>query len=79
MLYLFRMHTSATNFFNMLHHSKGKDSKYTYENVCVVPGGRAGLTRLMAALGMYVAPHPLPLHYRIPLLILLLVTCLHDP
>ena len=31
--------------------SAGKESKYTYENVCVVPGGRAGLTRVMAALG----------------------------
>ncbi|EJK61782.1 hypothetical protein THAOC_17672 [Thalassiosira oceanica] len=28
-----------------------RDFHYTYENVCVVPGGRAGLTRVMAALG----------------------------
>ena len=26
-------------------------SQYSFENVCVVPGGRAGLTRVMAALG----------------------------
>ncbi|KAJ3032538.1 hypothetical protein HDV00_007413 [Rhizophlyctis rosea] len=26
-------------------------SKYTWENVCVVPGGRAGLTRIAAAIG----------------------------
>jgi aspartate/methionine/tyrosine aminotransferase len=32
-------------------HSRGKESQYTRENVCVVPGGRAGLTRVMAALG----------------------------
>ena len=32
-------------------HSQGKESQYSFENVCVVPGGRAGLTRVMAALG----------------------------
>ncbi|KAI7907647.1 pyridoxal phosphate-dependent transferase [Cokeromyces recurvatus] len=30
---------------------KDKQSKYTYENVCIVPGGRAGLTRVAAAIG----------------------------
>ncbi|ORY98527.1 aminotransferase [Syncephalastrum racemosum] len=30
---------------------QGKESKYTLENVCIVPGGRAGLTRLAAAIG----------------------------
>ena len=30
---------------------QGKDSKYTWENVCVVPGGRAGLIRIAAVLG----------------------------
>ncbi|KAJ3037387.1 hypothetical protein HDV00_001753 [Rhizophlyctis rosea] len=29
----------------------GKASRYTYENVCIVPGGRAGLTRIAAAIG----------------------------
>lgn len=33
------------------HHRQGKESKYTYENVCVVPGGRAGLIRIAAVLG----------------------------
>ncbi|KAI8608709.1 pyridoxal phosphate-dependent transferase [Chytriomyces sp. MP71] len=28
-----------------------KLSKYTWENVCIVPGGRAGLTRLAASIG----------------------------
>ncbi len=32
------------------HHRKGKDSKYTWENVAVVPGGRAGLIRIAAVL-----------------------------
>ncbi|KAI8999608.1 aminotransferase [Gaertneriomyces semiglobifer] len=30
---------------------KGKNSQYTWENVCIVPGGRAGLTRIAAAIG----------------------------
>lgn len=30
---------------------QGKESQYTYENVCVVPGGRAGLIRIAAVLG----------------------------
>lgn len=30
---------------------QGKESKYTYENVCIVPGGRAGLIRIAAVLG----------------------------
>ena len=32
------------------HHRKGKDSQYTWENVCIVPGGRAGLIRIAAVL-----------------------------
>lgn len=26
-------------------------SQYTYENVCIVPGGRAGLSRVAAVIG----------------------------
>ncbi len=33
------------------HHRKDKPSKYTWENVCIVPGGRAGLIRIAAVLG----------------------------
>lgn len=29
----------------------GKASQYTHENVCIVPGGRAGLSRLAAVVG----------------------------
>ncbi|KAG8405207.1 hypothetical protein J3459_011356 [Metarhizium acridum] len=32
-------------------HRKGKDSQYTWENVAIVPGGRAGLIRIAAVLG----------------------------
>jgi hypothetical protein len=30
---------------------KGKESQYTFENVCIVPGGRAGLSRVAAVIG----------------------------
>lgn len=30
---------------------QGKESQYSWENVCVVPGGRAGLIRIAAVLG----------------------------
>jgi len=33
-----------------VHHRQDKESKYTWENVCIVPGGRAGLIRIAAVL-----------------------------
>ncbi|KAL0061454.1 hypothetical protein AAF712_011677 [Marasmius tenuissimus] len=38
---------------NLYNHTyrKGKASQYTYENVCIVPGGRSGLSRLAAVVG----------------------------
>lgn len=33
-----------------VHHRQGKPSQYTWENVCIVPGGRAGLIRIAAVL-----------------------------
>jgi aspartate/methionine/tyrosine aminotransferase len=32
------------------HYRKGMESQYTYENVCIVPGGRAGLIRIASIL-----------------------------
>ena len=32
------------------HHRQGKKSQYTWQNVCIVPGGRAGLIRIAAVL-----------------------------
>lgn len=32
------------------HHRQGKPSQYTWENVAIVPGGRAGLIRIAAVL-----------------------------
>lgn len=39
---------------------RGKNSQYGMENVCIVPGGRAGLTRIAAALGPINLGHFLP-------------------
>lgn len=33
------------------HYRTGKASQYTWENVCIVPGGRAGLIRIAAVIG----------------------------
>lgn len=41
---------AVANLYNE-HHRKDKVSKYTWENVCIVPGGRAGLIRIAAVLG----------------------------
>lgn len=41
---------AVANLYNT-HHRQGKESKYTYQNVCIVPGGRAGLIRIAAVLG----------------------------
>jgi hypothetical protein len=30
---------------------QGMHSQYTYENVCIVPGGRSGLSRIAAVIG----------------------------
>lgn len=30
---------------------QGKQSQYTFENVCIVPGGRSGLSRVAAVIG----------------------------
>ncbi|KAK8107827.1 uncharacterized protein PG998_009840 [Apiospora kogelbergensis] len=46
---------AVANLYNE-HHRQGKDSKYTWENVAIVPGGRAGLIRIAAVLNnAYVA------------------------
>jgi aspartate/methionine/tyrosine aminotransferase len=38
------------NYYNYLYR-QGKESQYTADNICVVPGGRAGITRIIAVLG----------------------------
>jgi len=40
---------AVANLYNEMHR-KGKPSQYTWENVAIVPGGRAGLIRIAAVL-----------------------------
>lgn len=48
---------------------KGKASQYTYENVCIVPGGRAGLSRVAAVIGdVYTASFSPYIYTIIPLI-----------
>lgn len=58
------LRTAVANLYNE-NYRKGKSSKYTWENVCIVPGGRAGLIRLAAVLGnaylgFFVRTSPVP-------------------
>jgi len=39
---------------------QGKASQYTYENVCIVPGGRAGLSRVAAVIGDVYCSYQIP-------------------
>ncbi|PIL24282.1 hypothetical protein GSI_14035 [Ganoderma sinense ZZ0214-1] len=39
---------------------QGKLSQYTYENVCIVPGGRAGLSRVAAVIGEVYCSYQVP-------------------
>ena len=41
---------AVANLYNV-NYREGKNSKYTWENVCIVPGGRAGLSRVAAVIG----------------------------
>lgn len=47
---LHELRVKVADYYNHLYR-QGKESKYTVDNVCIVPGGRAGLTRIMAVLG----------------------------
>lgn len=43
------LRVAVANLYNA-HHRQGKTSQYTWENVAIVPGGRAGLIRIAAVL-----------------------------
>lgn len=47
---------------NLYNHTyrEGKASQYTYENVCIVPGGRSGLSRLAAVIGDVYTSYQIP-------------------
>ncbi len=49
----------VAEFYNYFYR-KGKSSQYTYENVCISGGGRAGLTRLAASLSNINMGHFIP-------------------
>lgn len=40
---------AVANLYNV-NYREGKESNYTYENVCIVPGGRSGLSRVAAVI-----------------------------
>ncbi|KAI8365938.1 aminotransferase [Radiomyces spectabilis] len=44
------LRSAVANLYNEVYR-KNKSMKYTEENVCIVPGGRAGLTRLASTIG----------------------------
>ncbi|KAL9611813.1 MAG: hypothetical protein Q9167_003581 [Letrouitia subvulpina] len=43
------LRVAIANLYNA-HHRRGKESQYSWKNVCVVPGGRSGLIRIAAVL-----------------------------
>jgi len=47
---------------NLYNHTyrKGKLSQYTFENVCIVPGGRSGLSRVAAVIGDVYTSYQVP-------------------
>jgi aspartate/methionine/tyrosine aminotransferase len=47
---LHELRAKVATYYNHLYRT-GKASQYTADNVCIVPGGRAGITRIMAVLG----------------------------
>jgi aspartate/methionine/tyrosine aminotransferase len=44
------LRAAVANLYNA-NYRQGKQSQYSWENVCIVPGGRAGLIRIAAVLG----------------------------
>ena len=50
MIFFPALREAVADYYNRTYR-ENKDSKYTYENVCIVPGGRAGLSRVAAVIG----------------------------
>ncbi|OXV07287.1 hypothetical protein Egran_04947 [Elaphomyces granulatus] len=53
------LRTAVAKLYNE-HYREGMDSQYTWQNVCIVPGGRAGLIRIAAILGNSYLSFPIP-------------------
>ncbi|GAW08036.1 pyridoxal phosphate-dependent transferase [Lentinula edodes] len=50
---------AVANLYNVTYR-QNKASQYTYENVCIVPGGRAGLSRVAAVIGDVYTSYQIP-------------------
>ncbi|CDO73596.1 hypothetical protein BN946_scf185014.g66 [Trametes cinnabarina] len=50
---------AVANLYNQ-QYRQGKLSQYTYENVCIVPGGRSGLSRVAAVVGDVYCSYQIP-------------------
>ncbi|KIM60651.1 hypothetical protein SCLCIDRAFT_1183389 [Scleroderma citrinum Foug A] len=50
---------AVANLYNNMYR-QGKASQYTYENVCIVPGGRSGLSRVAAVIGDVYCSYQIP-------------------
>ncbi len=50
---------AVANFYNQVYR-RGRESQYTVENVCIAPGGRAAMARVVAALGRSNLGHFIP-------------------
>ncbi|KAG8982424.1 hypothetical protein FRB94_008419 [Tulasnella sp. JGI-2019a] len=53
------LRTAVANLYNVTYR-KGMESQYTADNVCIVPGGRAGLTRVAAVVGDVYTGYQIP-------------------
>ncbi|EGG05118.1 uncharacterized protein MELLADRAFT_48881 [Melampsora larici-populina 98AG31] len=53
------LRAAVANYYNQTYRM-GKESQYTFENVCIVPGGRAGLTRVASVVGEVYVGYQLP-------------------
>ncbi|KAF8735827.1 hypothetical protein AX14_001403 [Amanita brunnescens Koide BX004] len=54
-----QLREAVANLYNLTYR-QGKSSQYTFENVCIVPGGRAGLSRVAAVVGDVYCNHQIP-------------------
>jgi len=54
-----KLREAVANLYNVTYR-QGKPSQYTYENVCIVPGGRAGLSRIAAVIGDVYCSYQVP-------------------
>nr|GAT49409.1 aminotransferase [Mycena chlorophos] len=50
---------AVANLYNLTYR-QNKESKYSFENVCIVPGGRAGLSRVAAVIGDVYTSYQVP-------------------